>query len=152
MEALSLSSDASVPLLYALAMGADAISAMLLGKVFDRHGPKVLLAVIASAAFFPLFVFTDSIPLIAIGMALFGLGMGAQESIMRALVADLAPVGRRATAYGYYNTIFGSFWFAGSLIMGVMYDLSVPMMVTIAMGLQLTSLPLLLMFLNDHRK
>ncbi|MBN1110263.1 MAG: MFS transporter [Methanomassiliicoccales archaeon] len=152
MEVMSLGTSTLTPLLYALAMGVDAISAMLLGKVFDRHGPKVLLGVIVPAAFFPLFAFTSSISLIALGMVLFGLGMGAQESIMRAMVADLAPVGRRATAYGYYNTIFGSFWFIGSLVLGTMYDLSLSTMVTIAIGLQLTSLPLFLMFLSDRRK
>jgi MFS family permease len=152
MENHSLSNDALIPLLYALAMGADAISAMVLGKFFDRTGPKVLLVVIVPTALFPVFAFSDSVPLIAVGMILFGLGMGSQESIMRALVADLAPVGRRATAYGYYNTIYGSFWFAGSIILGLVYDISIPLMITISVSLQLMSLPLFLMFLRDKTK
>ncbi|HOO04851.1 MAG TPA: MFS transporter, partial [Methanomassiliicoccales archaeon] len=139
-----------IPLLYALAMGADAISAMLLGKIFDRGGPRVLLAVIIPAAFFPVLAFSDSMVLIAAGMGLFGLGMGAQESIMRAVVADLAPVGKRATAYGYYNTIFGSFWFIGSTALGVLYDVSIPTMITVSVGLQLLFIPVFLMFLRDR--
>jgi MFS family permease len=152
MENHSLSDNALIPLLYALAMGADAISAMVLGKFFDRTGPKVLLFVIVPTALFPVFAFSDSIALIAVGMVLFGLGMGSQESIMRALVADLAPVGRRATAYGYYNTIYGSFWFAGSIILGLVYDVSIPLMITISVSLQLLSIPLFLMFLRDKTK
>lgn len=145
----ALGEEMVIPLLYALAMGADAISAMILGKLFDRGGPKVLLLVILPAAFFPVLAFSDSMILIAAGMGLFGLGMGAQESIMRAVVADLAPVGRRATAYGYYNTVFGMFWFVGSLALGMLYDLSIPVMVAISVGLQLVSVPLFLMFLRD---
>lgn len=152
MQKHSLSDNAIIPLLYALAMGADAISAMVLGKFYDRTGPKVLLVVIVPTALFPVFAFSDSTALIAVGMILFGLGMGSQESIMRALVADLAPVGRRATAYGYYNTIYGSFWFGGSIILGLVYDISIPLMITISVSLQLMSLPLLLMFLRDKTK
>ena len=133
-------------------MGADAISAMLLGKFFDRGGPKILLLVVVPAAFFPVLAFSDSMLLIAAGMGLFGLGMGAQESIMRAMVADLAPVGKRATAYGYYNTVFGSFWFLGSLALGMLYDLSIGAMVIISVGLQLLFLPMFLMFLRDVKK
>jgi MFS family permease len=146
----ALGEDMVIPLLYALAMGADAISAMLLGKIFDHGGPKVLLLVIVPAAFFPMLAFSDSMILIAAGMGLFGLGMGAQESIMRAVVADLAPVGKRATAYGYYNTIFGSFWFMGSTALGVLYDVSIPTMLTISIGLQLLFVPVFLMFLRDR--
>jgi MFS family permease len=84
-------------------------------------------------------------------MVLFGLGMGSQESIMRALVADIAPMGCRATAYGYYNTIFGSFWFAGSVILGIIYDFSIPVMIIMSIGLQLISIPLLLMFFRAKK-
>jgi MFS family permease len=55
----ALGEDMVIPLLYALAMGADAISAMVLGKLFDRGGPKVLLLVIIPAAFFPVLAFPD---------------------------------------------------------------------------------------------
>lgn len=151
IENHSITDSAVVPLLYALAMGADAISAMVLGKYFDKIGPKVLLFVIIPTAFFPLFAFSESMWLIALGMVLFGLGMGSQESIMRALVADIAPMGCRATAYGYYNTIFGSFWFAGSVILGIIYDFSIPVMIIMSIGLQLISIPLLLMFFRAKK-
>ena len=148
----AIGGDSLAPLLYALAMGMDAISAMVLGKYFDRMGPKVLLLVIIPTAFFPVFAFTDSVTMIAIGMVLFGLGMGAQESVMRAVVADLAPAGRRASAYGYYNTIFGSFWFVGSVALGLMYDISIPLMIAVSVGLQLVCVPLFLLFLKNNKE
>ena len=48
------------------------------------------------------------------GMILWGVGMGAQESIMRAAVAGMVPVSKRGTAYGLFNTGYGIFWFLGS--------------------------------------
>ncbi|NLX47802.1 MAG: MFS transporter [Euryarchaeota archaeon] len=148
----ALGEDAVIPLLYALAMGTDAISAMFLGKFFDRGGPKILLIAVVPAAFFPILAFSDSMVLVAAGMALFGIGMGAQESIMRAMVADLAPVGKRASAYGYFNTIFGSFWFVGSMALGALYDLSIPTMVVVSVGLQLLFIPMFLMFVRDGQR
>ncbi len=120
--------------------GTDAISAMVLGKLFAAADQSAA-AGDHPGRLFPVLAFSDSMVLIAAGMGLFGLGMGAQESIMRAVVADLAPVGRRATAYGYYNTVFGMFWFVGSLGLGMLYDLSIPVMIAISVGVQLISVP-----------
>jgi hypothetical protein len=41
------------------------------------------------------------------------------------------------------------FWFVGSLALGMLYDISIPAMVAISVGLQLVSVPLFLMFLRD---
>jgi len=54
--------------------------------------------------------------LLILGMALWGVGMGAQESIIRAVVADMVPRDRRATGYGVFNAGFGLAWFAGSVL------------------------------------
>ena len=61
-----------------------------------------------------------------VGMALWGVGMGAQESIMRAAIAEMVPMDKRSTAYGIFNAGFGLFWFLGSALMGILYDVSVP--------------------------
>jgi len=78
------------------------------------------------------------------GMALWGLGMGAQESIMRAVIAEMIPAHRRASAYGIFNAAFGLFWFLGSLVMGLLYDVSVPAVILVSLALQLGSLPVLM--------
>ena len=51
-------------------------------------------------------------------------GLGAQESVMRAIVANLVKSDKRATAYGIFNIWFGVFWFLGSALIGFMYDRS----------------------------
>jgi MFS-type transporter involved in bile tolerance (Atg22 family) len=69
--------------------------------------------------------------------------MGAQESVMRAAIAQIAPAERRGTAYGIFNAIYGVAWFAGSVLLGVLYDRSVLALVGVAMLLQVMALPIL---------
>jgi hypothetical protein len=40
-------------------------------------------------------------------MVLWGIGVGAQESVMRAVVARMTAADRRGTAYGILNAVFG---------------------------------------------
>jgi MFS family permease len=85
------------PLFYAGAMGVDALSALLFGWWYDRRDmPSLMVAIALSAGFAPL-VFSSQVPLFAVGMALWGIGMGAQESIVRAVAAGMVPLDRRAT-------------------------------------------------------
>jgi MFS family permease len=69
-------------------------------------------------------VFLGGFHLAMIGAALWGLGMGAQESVMRAAIADMVPANRRGSAYGIFNAAYGLFWFLGSALMGFLYDTS----------------------------
>ncbi|WP_315897332.1 MFS transporter [Thermosynechococcus sp. HN-54] len=131
-----------IPLLYALAMGVDAVAALLFGYLLDRIGIMALiLAVVLSVGFAPL-VFLSSA--VIWGMVLWGIGMGAQESIVRAIVANLVPPERRGSAYGIFSTGYGLAWFLGSLLMGVLYDRSLGLLVLVSVVLQLLGLPLLL--------
>ncbi|MCR4401072.1 MAG: MFS transporter, partial [Syntrophomonadaceae bacterium] len=84
-------SATAVPLFYALAMGCDALAALVFGRLFDRIGLTVMaLAAGLSALFAPL-VFLGGPAAALAGSALWGVGMGAQESVMRAAVGALAP-------------------------------------------------------------
>jgi MFS-type transporter involved in bile tolerance (Atg22 family) len=74
-------------------------------------------------------------------MALWGVGMGAQESIMRAAIAEMVPMNKRSTAYGIFNAGFGLFWFLGSALMGILYDISVPSLIVFSVVMQLASIP-----------
>jgi MFS family permease len=137
--------DSWIPVFYAVAMGVDALAALLFGRLFDRIGFSVLIvAVLLSALFAPL-VFMGGFEWALVGMALWGVGMGAQESIMRAAIADLVPTKRLGLAFGLFNTCFGVFWFAGSAVMGVLYDMSVNTLVVFSVASQLIAVPILLL-------
>jgi MFS family permease len=131
-----------IPLLYVIAMATDGVAALALGRAFDRIGLWAMVAAtLASAAAAPL-VFLGDLRVAAVGMALWGIGMGAQESVMRAEVAAMAPKDRRGTAFGIMNIIYGFAWFAGSALLGVLYDTTSPVAVAIvAVLLQLAALP-----------
>ncbi|NLI30591.1 MAG: MFS transporter [Nitrospiraceae bacterium] len=139
----SIVSDNWIPVFYSVAMGVDAVAALVFGRLFDRKGLSILvIAILFSAAFAPL-VFMGGFSLSLIGMALWGVGMGAQESIMRAAVADMVPRNKRASAYGIFNTGYGVFWFLGSALIGILYDFSIPWLIAFSVSTQLASLPLL---------
>jgi MFS family permease len=141
---VSVVSDEWVPVFYAIAMGVDALAALVFGRLFDRKGiPVMAFAAIISALFAPL-VFLGGFYFALLGMVLWGVGMGAQESIMRAAIADMIPAGKRGSAYGLFNTGFGIFWFLGSALMGILYDLSLPSLIAFSVAAQFLSVPLFL--------
>ncbi len=137
--------DTWIPLFYAIAMGVDAIAALFFGYLFDRKGISILVIASFSSMFFAPLVFLGSFSLALIGMALWGMGMGAQESIMRAAIAEMVPVNRRGTGYGIFNTGYGIFWFFGSALMGILYDISLISLIAFSVVAQLASIPLLIL-------
>ena len=70
---------------------------------------------------------------------------------MRAIVADMAPTCRRGSAFGYYNAVFGIAWFTGSVLIGLLFDLSLLSMVVLAVGLQLSSIPMFIYVKGESR-
>lgn len=132
-----------IPIFYAVAMGVDAIAALIFGRVFDRIGfPVLVVAVLLSSLFAPL-VFMGGFQLALVGMALWGIGMGAQESIMRAAIAEVVPTNRLGLAFGLFNTVYGAAWFIGSAFMGILYDVSVNALVFFSVAAQLAAVPVI---------
>ncbi len=143
-RAVAIVSDQWIPICYALAMAVDAVAAIVLGRLYDRLGFRVLLGVFVLAALFAPFVFLGSLPLALVGLGLWGIGMGAQESIMRAVVSDLVPRDRRASGFGLFHTGYGIAWFLGSALMGVLYDQARIYLVIFSVAIQLLAIPALL--------
>jgi len=130
-----------VPVFYAVAMATGALASLVLGKLLDKVGlPIVLVALGISALFAPL-VFLSETSLQLAGMILWGTGMGAQDSCLKALLSNVVPSGRRSTAFGIFDTGFGVAWFVGSAIMGLLYDRSIPSLVAFSVTMQLLALP-----------
>lgn len=129
---------AVLPLLYALAMLTDAASAFVFGWLYDRHARLSLVVSTLVAAPFAVFAFLGSdVASVVIGVVLWGIGMGAQESILKAAVATMVPKRSRATGYGIFECCFGAAWFLGSWLLGVLYDQSLVAMVIVSVAAQL---------------
>lgn len=142
---VSIVSDDWIPVFYAVAMGVDALAALIFGRLFDRIGISILIAAAFISSIFAPFVFLGGFYFALLGMALWGVGMGAQESIMRAAIAGMVPMNWRGSAYGIFNTGYGIFWFLGSAVMGILYDISIPALIAFSVAAQLVSIPLLLL-------
>lgn len=134
-----------IPVFYATAMGVDAVAALAFGRLFDRFGLRVLAAVVPLSAVFAPLVFLGESSAVLAGMVCWGIGMGAQESIMRAAIADFVPPARRGTAYGLFNASYGFSWFLGSALIGVLLDVSVGWLIAFSVAAQLAAVPLLLL-------
>lgn len=149
-ETSSIINSGTIPLLYAGAMLVDAIAALIFGYMYDKKGVKVLVLSTIISAPFSAFVFLGkSVPMVLVGVVLWGIGMGAQESILKAAVTTMVPKSSRATGYGIFECSFGIFWFFGSWLLGMLYDVSVPVMVVVSVLAQLAAIP---MYISSAKK
>ncbi len=149
LKKLGVVSDSSIPALYAFAMAVDGGAALVLGRLFDTRGLPILIVVPLLSCLFAPLAFSSSAAPVVVGIALWGVGMGAQESIVRAAIAGMIPVARRGTAYGVFNAVYGIAWFAGSALMGVLYDVSLMGLVVFSVVSQIIAVPILLAVRRD---
>lgn len=133
-----------IPLLYALAMGVDALAAVFFGYYYDKVGVlSLIISVIFGILIAPVFFLVDGVVGILLGVILWGIAMGAQESILKAVIASLVSKDKRATAYGIFYTAFGLAWFLGSTLIGLIYERSIVGVVLFSSVFELLSLGVL---------
>ncbi|MGN6313641.1 MAG: MFS transporter [Rhodanobacteraceae bacterium] len=132
-----------IPILYSVASLAGGGAALILGKLFDKRGYGVLLWTTVIPALYAPLVFLGGEWAAIAGMALWGAGFGAHDSLLRAAVAQRIPRDKRATVMGVFNAIYGLAWFGGSAVLGVLYDLAPVYAVAFALALQWAACPLL---------
>jgi MFS family permease len=117
-----LVNTAVVPLLYAAAMAAGAVVALATGFLYDRSGSRALLILPIMVAAVPPLAFGGNLALVVIGILLWGAAVGLQDSTVKALVADLVPRHRRATAYGLFAAVQGVGALLGGAATGALYQ------------------------------
>jgi MFS family permease len=139
----TLLSPAWIPVSYSIAMGANTIAAPVLGHFYDRKGFLILIIITLLSSFFAPLVFLGNFQLALLGVILWSIGVSAHESLMRAVVAKMISKEKRGSAYGVFNTGFGLFWFLGSFLMGILYDVSITSLVIFSLTIQLLAIPLL---------
>jgi MFS family permease len=141
---------AAAPLLYAAAMAAAAVSALATGWLYDRWGARVLFAlpVIGGAA--PALSLSHSTTAIIVGGLLWGAAGGVQDSTVKALVADLVPAPRRATAYGVFAAIQGAAALIGGTLAGALYGPAPGVLVALLITAQLAGAALLAVALRGR--
>lgn len=132
LKANSLMSDGNITLLYSAAMAADAAAALFIGKTYDRlkiktktrtGGILVLMGIPFMTMLLPVLTLSTSTVLIVVGMILFGIIIGAHETVMRSAIADITPYHKRGTGYGLFNAGYGLALFGGAALTGLLYDM-----------------------------
>ncbi|MEH1096280.1 MFS transporter [Micromonospora sp. CPCC 205739] len=135
---------AVIPVVYAAAMGVDALAALASGWLYDRAGVRVLAAVPVLTALIPLAAFTTTPAIVIAGVLAWGAVLGIQESTMRATIADIVPAARRGTAYGIFAAGLGAATLVGGLLTGALYDYSITAVIVTVAGIQAVALALFL--------
>ncbi len=132
-KSVDILSDAQIPLYYALAMAIDAVAALSIGKFYDvikerkknyHAGLSLLVFIPLATVLMAILVFSRHKLLVILGVLFWGIVMGIHETIMRSAIADITPLSKRGTGYGFFNTSYGLAVFLGSALLGFLYDRS----------------------------
>ena len=130
-----------VPVFYAVAMAVGGAGSLVFGRLFDRFGMKLLVPLTLLSAVYAPLVFLGGFWAGLAGVVLWGVGTGVQESIIPAAVARMVSRDRRASAFGIFTGGYGVAWFAGSTVIGVLFGVSLPVVVVFAMVSEVAALP-----------
>lgn len=142
---------AVVPLLYAAAMATEAVAALVTGFAYDRWGPPILYSLPAVIIAVPALALSNTLTLVVAGVLLWGAVTGVQDSTVKALVADLVPQHRLATAYGVFAAFQGVAALAGGTLAGGLYTEHRMLLVALVALTQVLSAVLLLGALRRRR-
>jgi MFS family permease len=113
-----------LPLVLVTLNAVYALSAYPLGILSDRIDRRTLLAfgfgilILADLAL----ALAPGLPMVMLGIALWGLHMGMTQGQLSALVVDTAPAALRGTAFGLFHLASGIAMLLASLIAGVLWD------------------------------
>ncbi|MEM3736919.1 MAG: MFS transporter [Candidatus Bathyarchaeia archaeon] len=128
--------DWFIPIIFLLAQAVDALSGLLFGVLYDRYGLKIVSLAFPTAALVPIVALNVTPQTLLISASLFGIVLGAQETVQRAAVADLVDAEMRGTAYGIFNALFGLAWFIGGVVVGILYEVDFKLIIAYSTFLQ----------------
>jgi MFS family permease len=138
---------------YAIAMAVSGTGSLLCGRLYDRFGFSVLIALTVICAIFAPLVFFGGFWWALVGAGFWGLGIGVQESIIPAAVAPMVPASRRASAFGLFTAGYGVAWFAGSAAIGILYDHApLAIVVIFCVATQLLAVPIFIVVRNRTKQ
>jgi MFS family permease len=113
-----------VPLMWAALHIVKAIVSVVGGSWSDRVGRRQVIALgwLVYAAVYGGFAFSRELPALFAWFLVYGFYFGFAEGTEKALVADLAPAGRRGFAFGVFNAVQGFGGLAASVVFGLVWQ------------------------------
>ena len=142
LSAAKIVSDPLIPIFVAFATGCGVVASLAFGKLYDSFGPRIVLAAVLLSSLFSPFVFLGGAKAALVGMVFWGIGYATQDTLLKALIAEVLPEGKRNLAFGLFYVGYGGGWLIGSIATGLLYEHSRLALVIFAMLAQLASLPL----------
>ena len=138
-QKMQFAAPAVIPLMFSGAMGVEGLTALIIGKLFDRYGIVALsIGILISLLALPL-AFLGGFGAAIASVVCWATGMGAQDACLRSGIAQVVSMNKRGSAFGAFNGVFGIAWFLGSVAMGALYDHSIPTLVAFGVAMQLAS-------------
>jgi MFS family permease len=138
-EKQGLVEPAMIPILYAGAMGVIGLTALFFGRLYDRYGVSILFyGTLISLLSLPLGFLGGSASAVA-SVVCWATGHGAQDACLRSGIAQVVSMNKRGTAFGAFNGVYGVAWFLGSTVMGLLYGISLPLLVAFGVLAQLAA-------------
>ena len=136
---------ALAPLVLVTMNAVYALGAYPAGILADRLPARTLLrwGLVSLMLADALLALAAQLPLVFVGIALWGANMALTQGLLSKLVADCSPVALRGTAFGLFNLVTGIAMLAASVLAGVLWDIAGPV-ATFATGGALALLALAL--------
>jgi predicted MFS family arabinose efflux permease len=134
-------SERWIPIFLALSTGMGVVASLVLGRLYDKMGIGVVVAAVCLSALFSPLVFLGGFWVVLTGMFLWGIGYATQDTLLKALIASVLPEGRRNLAFGLFYLGYGGGWMVGSIIAGLLYHISLTVLIVFSVAVQLASVP-----------
>jgi MFS family permease len=114
----------TVLLMYILFNVAFVLVAIPAGDLSDRLGrrPVIIVSFFLFILMGAVMVAADSVLLLSLGFAMYGLYKGTSEGVFKAYVTDVVSTNIRGTALGAFHTIVGLVMLPGGIIAGLFWD------------------------------
>ncbi len=160
-KAQNILSDFMIPVYYGIAMAVDGVAALAIGISYDKfkeksgkYGGGLLTLIIMPllSILIPFFAFTKNAWLALLSAVLWGVVMGAHETIMRSAIADITPVKKRGTGYGIFSFTYGLAMLLGGWLAGVLYEVSITTLCFTFAGIQVIALIIFAMLKTEINK
>jgi MFS family permease len=114
-----------IPLMWAALHIVKAGVSVVGGSWSDRVGRRAVIGIgwLVYAAVYAGFAVSARLPALVSWFLVYGFYFGFAEGTEKALVADLAPIDRRGTAFGIYNAVQGFGALAASVLFGLIWKM-----------------------------
>jgi len=133
-------SDYLVPLFYVVAMVVDGLSSLVVGRLYDIVGFRILIIIPVMLVLASVCVFWGGGWGAIMGVVVWGVCMGVVEGPYRAMISDLSNPSRMSSSFGMFYVVHSGGIMLGSAIYGLLYDINPFLIPFVVMGGQVIAL------------